>query len=92
MEELNNQTIDNTNMEVIDTVEVLETNNEDLGQTNNTAIIVVALATAVGAGIYGFKKFKEWRKSKKETVTIIRTVDEEIVDVDTELNETENDI
>lgn len=49
-------------------VEILEeVQEETIEDDHNSFVIALALGAAVTAGIYGIKKFKDWRKSKKQT-------------------------
>lgn len=67
MENLNT-TIENINLEETQLDEVLETTVEEITESNNTALIALVITATIGAGIYGYRKFSKWRKSKKESI------------------------
>lgn len=88
MEELNNviETI-----EVIEPVEILEEiNNQEITGSYSKTVGIIALTAVVAAGIYGFKKFTDWRKSKNETEDM-NVVFEEVID-ETEIEDLEENI
>ena len=89
MEELTKQTFENTVVEAIESTEVLdEVVNEKSG---NIAVIAVAIGVTVAAGIYGFKKFTNWRKNKKLKKWMHTDLDEyDVLNVNTEMESDED--
>lgn len=93
MEELTNNVSENLEVEVIEPVEVLEViENEEIKKSSNKTVIGFAIGATITVGIYGVKKFIDWRKSKKKTSEETYIVDKAAAKVDAEVYDPEEDI
>jgi uncharacterized protein HemX len=88
MNEMNNVELVNEEvvLEVTDVAEAIVKTSPVKG-----GLVVVGIALGIGAGVYGYKKFKKWRANKKAKVMSVEFEDDD-VDYDDDYEDLDDDI